>query len=85
MELGGLSLSEAERADLEAMLGAEEEFGSSKSSGKDQGKEEEIEILRKSMLKFPQANSGLKIPRALFLVSANKPGMSSPYSSLNLL
>ena len=72
--LAGLSISEAERADLEAMLGAEEEAASSKEDVKGQGKEEEIEILRKSMLKFPQANSGLKIPRVLFLVSANRPG-----------
>jgi len=56
------------------MLGAEEEAASSKEDVKGQGKEEEIEILRKSMLKFPQANSGLKIPRVLFLVSANRPG-----------
>ncbi|KAG9246635.1 hypothetical protein BJ878DRAFT_478113 [Calycina marina] len=62
IDLAGLSLSDAELADMKSMLGAEDD------SSQEKEKEEEIQIRRKSTLKFPPAGSGLKIPRALFLV-----------------
>ncbi|KAH8597814.1 hypothetical protein B0O99DRAFT_67342 [Bisporella sp. PMI_857] len=68
-DLAGLSLSEAERLDLEFRLGAEDPTS---SSPKNSEEDDEIETLRRSPLKFPPLHSGLKIPRTLFLCSNEK-------------
>jgi hypothetical protein len=76
VDLGALSLSEAEYA---ALTSAEYDSlpGDDKREGKDVkgkgGKEgrrlEEPETARSSHVKFPPRDSGLKIPRSLFLVT----------------
>jgi hypothetical protein len=73
LDYSGLSLSPEELADIKAMQATQE-------STPDPA--DKIEVSRKSMLRFPPKDSGLKIPRSLFLVTED--GMSSSFSpSLN--
>jgi len=66
-ELAGLSLSDAERADLEMMLGRESEFSSTLSPSSNSSEDEEIEVSRKTPLRFPSKDSGGRVPRSLVL------------------
>lgn len=79
-DLAGLNISDEERADMLAMLGAESDPD---DGGERKGKrvtEEEIqpEASRRSYYIFPPKNSGLKIPRSLFLYSSPTPSSPTP-------
>ena len=67
MDIGSLSLSDAEyaalrSAEFDSLVGREAD-GTGKVAG-------EAETVRSSNLKFPPKDSGLKIPRSLFLCSS---------------
>lgn len=75
LDVEGLSLSEGEKADLLAMIGAEADLeGSNGRKGRKANEEEVIEVGRKSHLKFPPAGSGMRIPKSLFLYSSTPEG-----------
>ena len=65
--LDGLSISEEELASLRARA------SSSPSSKPQHDDEEEITVERKSALRFPPKDSGLKIPRSLLLTTSELP------------
>jgi len=59
LDISHLSLSDAERANLMDMMA---------DSDPESSKPLPVEVTRKSHLRFPPANSGLKIPTSLVLV-----------------
>lgn len=74
VDLSALSLSDAEYAALTSSefdtLPASEQPSSDKKEGEEEAKPEDgPETARSSHLRFPPRDSGLKIPRSLFLVS----------------